>query len=141
MILGIFLYVGAEVGVNSWIATFLNAEVRSSTSASLATGWDRLLLRRALDRSPHRRRGAATSCRARQFLLVTAALSVLGTLGIMLGSTGDRGRRRSSSTGLGFGNVFPLIFSILIDRMPERSAELSGLMCMAIAGGAAHAAW
>jgi fucose permease len=39
-------------------------------------------------------------------------------------------------TGLGFGNVFPLIFSILIDRMPERSAELSGLLCMAIAGGA-----
>jgi fucose permease len=39
-------------------------------------------------------------------------------------------------TGLGFGNIFPLIFSILIDRMPERSAELSGLLCMAIAGGA-----
>jgi fucose permease len=38
--------------------------------------------------------------------------------------------------GLGFGNIFPLIFAILIDRMPERSAELSGLLCMAIAGGA-----
>jgi fucose permease len=39
-------------------------------------------------------------------------------------------------TGLGFGNVFPLVFSLLIDAMPERSAELSGLLCMAIAGGA-----
>jgi fucose permease len=38
--------------------------------------------------------------------------------------------------GLGFGNIFPLVFAILIDRMPERSAELSGLLCMAIAGGA-----
>ena len=38
--------------------------------------------------------------------------------------------------GLAFGNIFPLIFSITIDRMPERSNELSGLMVMAIVGGA-----
>jgi fucose permease len=72
---------------------------------------------------------------ARQFLLVTSALSVLGTLGIMLGSK-EVAVASIFVTGLGFGNVFPLIFSILIDRMPERSAELSGLLCMAIAGGA-----
>jgi MFS transporter, FHS family, L-fucose permease len=39
-------------------------------------------------------------------------------------------------TGLGFGNIFPLIFSILIERFPEKSNELSGLMVMAISGGA-----
>ncbi|HSD26853.1 MAG TPA: MFS transporter, partial [Vicinamibacteria bacterium] len=72
---------------------------------------------------------------ARQFLLVTAGLSVLGTLGIMLGSK-EVAVGSIFLTGLGFGNVFPLVFSILIDRMPERSAELSGLLCMAIAGGA-----
>jgi len=38
--------------------------------------------------------------------------------------------------GLGFSNIFPLIFSITIDRMPDRSNELSGLMITAIAGGA-----
>jgi fucose permease len=38
--------------------------------------------------------------------------------------------------GLGFANIFPLVFSITIDRMPDRSNELSGLMVMAISGGA-----
>lgn len=38
--------------------------------------------------------------------------------------------------GLGFGNIFSLIFSILIDRKPEHDNELSGLMVMAIVGGA-----
>lgn len=38
--------------------------------------------------------------------------------------------------GLGFSNIFPLIFSITIEHMPERTNELSGLMIMAIAGGA-----
>jgi fucose permease len=60
---------------------------------------------------------------------------VLGTLGIMLGSK-EIAVGSIFLTGLGFGNIFPLVFSILIDRMPERSAELSGLLCMAIAGGA-----
>jgi fucose permease len=38
--------------------------------------------------------------------------------------------------GLGFANIFPLVFSITIDRMPEHSNELSGLMVTAIVGGA-----
>jgi len=38
--------------------------------------------------------------------------------------------------GLGFANIFPLIFSITVDKMPERSNELSGLMVTAIVGGA-----
>lgn len=38
--------------------------------------------------------------------------------------------------GLGFANIFPLIFSITVDALPERSNEISGLMVTAIAGGA-----
>ena len=38
--------------------------------------------------------------------------------------------------GLGFANIFPLIFSITVDKLPERANELSGLMVMAIVGGA-----
>lgn len=39
-------------------------------------------------------------------------------------------------TGFGFANIFPLIFSITIEHMPEHTNELSGLMVSAIAGGA-----
>jgi fucose permease len=38
--------------------------------------------------------------------------------------------------GLGFANIFPLVFSTAIDSMPERANEISGLLVTAIAGGA-----
>ena len=38
--------------------------------------------------------------------------------------------------GLGAGNLFPLIFSIAINKMPDRANEISGLLIMAIVGGA-----
>jgi FHS family L-fucose permease-like MFS transporter len=133
MIFGLFLYVGAEVGVNSWIATFLNQKFQFDLG-SLATGGIAFFF---VALSIGRLIGSAVLnfMSARQFLVVTAALSVLGTLGIMLGSK-EVAVASIFLTGLGFGNVFPLIFSILVDKMPERSAELSGLLCMAIAGGA-----
>jgi fucose permease len=133
MIFGLFLYVGAEVGVNSWIATLLNQKFQLDLG-SLATGgiaffFAALTIGRLIGSA------VLSFISARQFLLVTAGLSVLGTLGIMAGAK-EVAVVSIFVTGLGFGNVFPLVFSILIDRMPERSAELSGLLCMAIAGGA-----
>src|SRR5207247_9126099 len=39
--------------------------------------------------------------------------------------------------GLGCANVWPLVFAIGVESRPERAGELSGLMCMAVFGGAA----
>ena len=39
-------------------------------------------------------------------------------------------------TGLAVANIFPLVFSITVRQFPERSNEISGLMMMAISGGA-----
>jgi len=38
--------------------------------------------------------------------------------------------------GLGMANLFPLIFSISLEKMPDRANEVSGLMIMAVSGGA-----
>jgi len=38
--------------------------------------------------------------------------------------------------GLAFANIWPLVFSLAIEERPGRAGELSGLMCMAIFGGA-----
>ena len=38
--------------------------------------------------------------------------------------------------GLGSANLFPLIFSIAVEKMPDRANEVSGLMIMAVSGGA-----
>ncbi len=39
-------------------------------------------------------------------------------------------------SALGFANIWPMLFAITIEEKPERSSELSGLMVMAISGGA-----
>jgi fucose permease len=41
-----------------------------------------------------------------------------------------------AAAGLGFANIWPMLFSITVEERPERANELSGLMCMAISGGA-----
>jgi MFS transporter, FHS family, L-fucose permease len=38
--------------------------------------------------------------------------------------------------GFGLANLFPIIFATAIEKMPVRINEISGLMIMAIAGGA-----
>ena len=55
--------------------------------------------------------------------LVMSGNQVLVLIGIALG-------------GLGFANIWPMLFSSTIEEKPERASELSGLMCMAISGGA-----
>jgi FHS family L-fucose permease-like MFS transporter len=39
-------------------------------------------------------------------------------------------------SGFGFANIWPMLFSITVEEKPECANELSGLMCMAISGGA-----
>ena len=38
--------------------------------------------------------------------------------------------------GLAVANIFPVVFSITVAKYPARSNEISGLMMMAICGGA-----
>ena len=73
--------------------------------------------------------------KASTFLILSTAISIVGILGIFTGL------QWAAITGffvigLGFANIFPLIFSLTIDKMPQRANELSGLMITAIVGGA-----
>ena len=133
MVGGLFLYVGAEVGINSWIATYLNA-VHGFDIGRLATlgiGFFFIAL------TAGRLIGAValTWFQAKRFFLVTSVMSCAGILGLFAGSR-EVALGSIFLIGLAFGNIFPLVFSILIDTYPEKSGELSGLMVMAIVGGA-----
>jgi FHS family L-fucose permease-like MFS transporter len=131
---GIFLYVGAEVGLNSWLATFLSRSFGMDVASS-ATRWGPGLFFIAL--SAGRLLGSVVLgfLDARRFFRVSALLGLAG-LGLIL--LGSRSAALSGIVlcGLGFANVWPLVFSLTIDRRPESSGALSGLMCMAIFGGA-----
>ncbi len=71
----------------------------------------------------------------RKFFLITCSLSILGLLGLYLP---DKTMATASFflIGLGFANIFPLVFSLAVERMPQHTNELSGLMVTAIVGGA-----
>jgi fucose permease len=132
MVLAIFLYVGAEVCFSSGVPLLLR-EKFGITGFGLWVSWALFFLPILAGRFA----GALIlrEISPRKFLVATTLLSVAGILcvfsdlkaltfaGIVL-------------TGLGFANIFPLIFSITIDAKPERSNEISGLMVTAIVGGA-----
>lgn len=133
MVMGIFFYVGSEVSLFSKIPVYLKdmhdfdlktwgllgsafivlAVLIGRLSGSIILNWI----------SP------------KQFLIISSIISLVGILGLYLP---QKGLAIASIfiTGLGFANIFPLIFSMAIDKMPERTNELSGLMITAIIGGA-----
>jgi FHS family L-fucose permease-like MFS transporter len=131
-VLGIFLYVGAEVGLATWLAPRLEglgfAEERAKfLGPTLFFAF--LMIGRLVGS------GILNVLSPRAFFRISAGLGVLG-IGAILTGIPTLALAGVVACGLGFANIWPLLFSITVEARPERSAELSGLMCMAIFGGA-----
>ena len=133
MTFGIFVYVGAEVSVSSGIPLYLEdkygIDIQKIGLAGTSLFFFWLMTGRFL--------GAIilSWMKASRFLILTTLFSIAGILLLLFG-----GRAMAipsiSLIGISFANIFPLIFSITIDKMPERTNELAGLMITAIVGGA-----
>ncbi len=132
MVLSIFVYVGAEVSMSSGIPILLKEEF-GIQGFSLWLSWGLFFLPILIGRFS----GAAilTKIKPIKFLFATVFLSIIGVLLLILGNT-VLAYIGIILIGLGFANIFPLIFSITVDKLPERANELSGLMVTAIVGGA-----
>jgi MFS transporter, FHS family, L-fucose permease len=133
MVLGIFLYVGAEVSVSSGIPLYLKDrfEVDINKIGLLGTG----LFFLALTIGRFSGGVILNWITPKKFFVVTAALSVVGMLG-MFAPSATVAVASFALIGLSFANIFPLIFSSVVDSMPEHANALSGLMVTAILGGA-----
>lgn len=133
MVAAIFVYVGAEVCMSSGIPLYLEKTfgVDISTLGVLGTG----LFFVALVTGRFLGSIILNTLSPQRFFRITSLISIVGILGLF---TGIQGVAIASVfiIGLGFANIFPLIFSITVDAMPERTNELSGLMVTAIVGGA-----
>ncbi len=134
MVIGIFLYVGAEVSMSAKLPNFLadkfdfNIKEKGLIGTlfffiSLTTG--RFLGGVILNWLP-----------PRKFLIITALVSLAALAGLFIAPNHITAFVFIFIIGLGFANIFPLIFSITVDTMPERSNEISGLMITAILGAA-----
>ena len=73
--------------------------------------------------------------RPRTCFQISALLGLLGAGALMTGSR-LMAIPGVIAAGLGFANIWPMLFSITVEEKPECANELSGLMCMAISGGA-----
>jgi fucose permease len=133
MVGAIFLYVGAEVCMSSGIPLFLQSQYGLDINRVGILGTGLFFLFLTIGRFLG---GVILNwMKPRRFLAATAALSIVAILGFFAGSK-PVALASMAFVGLGFANVFPLVFSIAVDAMPERANELSGLMVSAIVGGA-----
>ncbi len=133
MVLGIFLYVGAEKCISSGFALYFQKDFAADFTSAMAANlvnyfFISLMLGRFLGfvilRFVDAKKFfiASTICSLLGFALLATGSQTLAYVALILIS-------------LGFANIFPLVFSIAIDRMPQKGSELSGLMVTAIAGG------
>ena len=133
MVFGIFLYVGAEVCVSSGIPLYLQDRFGLDINRVGLLGTGLFFLALTIGRFSG---GVLLNwLKAGTFFLITCAVSVLGLLCIFAPS-------RTVATlgfvliGLGFANIFPLIFATTVEHLPQEANALSGLMVTAIVGGA-----
>ena len=134
MVIGIFLYVGSEVSMSAKLPNFLEAkfdyDIKEKGLMGTLFFFISLMTGRFLGGV------ILTWLSPKKFLIFTSILSIAGIAGLFFASSQLIAFIIIFIIGLGFANIFPLIFSITVDKLPERSNEISGLMITAIIGGA-----
>jgi len=133
MVGAIFFYVGAEVAMSSYIPLFLKEQFNIDIARLGLLGTGLFFTALTIGRFSG---GVILNWMApRKFLGLTCAVSILGLLGLFV-PVAAVAAAACFVTGLGFANIFPLIFSTAVDAMPKYVNPLSGLMVTAIVGGA-----
>lgn len=133
MALSIFLLVGTEVGINTNIANILIAKFGIPLETA-ALGISFFFAGETISRLL----GAVILnwIKPRLLLLLIAILSLAGIAGIFVSPTHTAAFASVFIIGLGAGNMFPIIFTLSLAKMPERANEISGLLIMSVSGGA-----
>lgn len=133
MVMCIFLVVGIDVGINAISGQFLLAKFGSEQTVAesgrslyffgkmLGTFGGAILLARLS--SP-------------RFFMWSSVLGLLSLLALIFAPTELTAMIVIFIVGLGIANIFPLVFSLTIGKHPDRANEISGLMIMAVSGGA-----
>ena len=134
MVIGIFLYVGSEVSMSAKLPNFLEAkfdfDIKEKGLFGTLFFFISLMTGRFLG-------GVILNWLSpKKFLIYTSLLSIVGIAGLFVVPGQVLAFVFIFIVGLGFANIFPLIFSMTVDSLPERSNEISGLMVTAIIGGA-----
>jgi len=133
MVAGIFLVVGIDVGINAFSGQFLLDKFSS----------DRMLAESArslyfLGKMVGTFGGAVMLVRfsSTKFLFWSSVTGLISILVLLVAPSDLAAVIIIFIIGLGVANIFPLIFSLTVEKYPLRANEISGLMIMAVSGGA-----
>jgi fucose permease len=133
MVLSIFVVVGVDVGFNSNSGQFLIKQFGIEQTAA-ESGRSVYFFGRMLGTFA----GAImlTRISSRSFFMWTSILGILCLAAILLVKSGAVAWILIFFIGLAIANIWPLVFSIAVEKHPLQNNEISGLMMMAISGGA-----
>jgi len=134
MVVGVFIYCGIEICMSAHIPILLKEKFQLSVDKiGLLISWSLFYLPILTGRLL----GSLilSWIVPKRLLLLTVLMAILG-IGLIFTDSFTLTLIGIFLVGLGFANIFPLIFSMTIERMPEHTNELSGLLVSAIAGGA-----
>jgi len=133
MVLAIFVYVGAEVCMSSGLPLYFKevfgVDIQKTGLLSTGIFFISLMTGRFIGAM------VLSWLSARKFFIITCIFAVTGIIGLFIGEK-SVSYFSACLAGMGFANIFPLIFSITVEKLPGRTNELSGLMVTAIVGGA-----
>ena len=134
MVFGVFVYCGVEISMSTHIPILLKMKYGVSVEdKGLLISWSLFYLPILAGRFF----GSyiMSLIAPKRLLLITGIIAFIGTL-MIFGNSYTITLIGIFIVGLGFANIFPLIFSLTIERMPQYTNELSGLMVSSIVGGA-----
>jgi MFS transporter, FHS family, L-fucose permease len=133
MVISIFLVVGIDVGVNAVSGQFLMNRLGMDQIVA-ESGRSIYFFGKMLGTFA----GAMllTIFASRKFLVWTSALALFAIVALIFNPIPFGAMVIIFLIGLFVANIWPLVFSITIEKYPERGNEISGLMMMAISGGA-----
>lgn len=133
-VLAIFVYVGAEVSIGSFLINYISGPdtgglTEATASRYLSFYWGGAMVGRFI--------GAALMTRfdARR-LLAIAAVVVCALLATTMASSGAIAMWSALAIGLFNSIMFPTIFTTAIERLGPLTSKASSLLIMAIVGGA-----
>lgn len=133
MVLGIFFVVGIDVGVNAVSGQFLMEQLGMDAEPAIQ-GRSLYFFGKMLGTFV----GALLLIRfaSRKFMLGSAVITLLTILALIFAPGSGVALVAMFLIGIAAANLFPLIFAITVEKYSERANEISGLMIMAVSGGA-----
>jgi len=130
----IFLYVGAEVSIGSFIVNYLmQAQVlnlaEQDAGKLISLYWGGALVGRFIG-------SGLLRVVSPGLLLATVAAGAITLIAVSANSTGEVAAYSLLAVGLMNSIMFPTIFSLACEKLGPRAADGSGIINVAIAGGA-----